>query len=145
MSLLNQPVRLIVIALISLSILLLLRLQTLQERTKRFEQAYAQARTAADQRQQVIEHLQRQISTLDEQQRQSDEAQAETERLSTNRLSALRKLEDENATLRLWTTGIIPVELGRLRDRDALTGASAYRERLRDAKTVHTASQTPSH
>lgn len=133
MSLFATPMRIIVCVLACLCCAFFLRLQTLQERNHHLEDTYAQARTASDQRQHVIERLQKQITHLNEQQRQSAEAQAELERLAQNRQATLRKLEDENGQLRQWADHRLPNELGRLRDRDALSSASAYRQRLRDS------------
>lgn len=132
MSLPSKPTRIAILVLASICCTLFLRLQTLHERTKRLQQSYDQQRLASDQRQHVIERLQQQITTLDEQQRQAAEAQTELERLALDRLATLRKLEDENSQLRLWADHRLPAEFGRLRDRDALSSANAYRQRLRD-------------
>lgn len=132
MSLFATPMRIIVCVLACLCCAFFLRLQTLQERNRHLEDTYVQARTASDQRQHIIERLQQQITHLNEQQRQSAEAQAELERLAQNRQATLRKLENENGQLRQWADHSLPNELGRLRDRDALSSASAYRQRLRD-------------
>ncbi|BBG29807.1 hypothetical protein [Zymobacter palmae] len=132
MSLLSKPLNIALLVLACVCSVFFLRLQTLQERNKRLQETYAQQRAASDQRQQVIERLQQQITHLNEQQRQSAEAQAELERLAQNRLATLRKLEDENDQLRQWAAHRLPAEFGRLRDRDALSGANAYRQRLRD-------------
>lgn len=132
MTLLSKPLYIAVFALLCACSLFFLRLQTLQERNTRLQQSYTQERAASDQRQYVIERLQHQITHLNEQQRQSAEAQAELERLAQNRLTTLRKLEDENGQLREWANHRLPTEFGRLRDRDALSSASAYRQRLHD-------------
>lgn len=132
MTLFSKPLYIAMFVLVCTCSLFFLRLQTLQERNTRLQQSYAQEHATSGQRQYVIDRLQQQITHLSEQQRQSAEAQAELERLTQNRLATLRKLEDENGQLREWANHHLPVELGRLRDRDALSSASAYRQRLRD-------------
>lgn len=138
MNVLNKPLNIALLILASMCCAFFLHLQTLQERNRHLKDTYAQARAASDQRQLVIEQLQQHITRLNEQQRQSTEAQAELERLAQNRLTTLRKLEDENDQLRQWAAHRLPAEFGRLRDRDALSGANAYRQRLRDTQTLHT-------
>lgn len=121
-------------------VMLYLRLDTLNERNARLEQARAQAQTVSDQRQQVIDRLYQHISTLDAQQQQHASQQAELTRLASDRSSALKELERENATLHQWADTRMPDPVGRLRRHDALTGADAYREHLRRPEAVHTPS-----
>lgn len=132
MSLPSKPMSIAILVLISICCVLFLRLQTLHEHTERLQQSYTQEHLASDQRQHIIERLQQQITTLNEQQRRAAEAQTELKRLALDRLAILRKLEDENSHLRLWADYRLPTEFGRLRDRDALSSASAYSERLRN-------------
>lgn len=119
---------------------LYLRLDTLNERNARLEQARAQAQHASDQRQQVIDRLYQHISTLDAQQQQHAQQQAELTRLASDRSSALKELEHANDTLRQWADTRMPEPIGRLRSHNALTGADAYREHLRRPEAVHTPS-----
>lgn len=132
MKLFNHPLCVAIGILACICMTLFLRLQTLHERTLRLQQTFSQERSASNQRQHIIEQLQQQITNLNEQQQRSAEAQADLERLAQNRLVSLRKLEDENSHLRQWADHRLPTELGGLRDRDGLSGASAYQQHLRN-------------
>lgn len=120
-------------------LVLYLRLDTLNERNAALEQARAQAQLASDQRQQIIDRLHQHLSTLDAQQQQNAQRQAELTRLASDRSSALKDLERENDTLRQWADTRMPELVGRMRRHDAITGADAYREHLRHPDAVHTA------
>lgn len=63
-------------------------------------------------------------------QAQAREVMASVGELASNRTTLIERLERENATLRAWGDARLPADLARLRERPALSGATAYRDWL---------------
>lgn len=85
-------------------------------------------------------------------QRQNEAARAKLEDERTgiktalfNRETLIRNLENENAELRAWSAVALPDAVIRLREHAPQTGATAYRESVRERDALHPAGDVASH
>nr|WP_181919211.1 Rz-like lysis system protein LysB [Alkalilimnicola ehrlichii] len=120
-----------------------LRLDTARARQ---EQAMQQRDTAQAALTKANEILERQQQLAAEHARQRAEQLAEQQRLErelADRTRHIRRLHSENEKLRAWADAVMPEPVIRLRERPALTGADAYRQRLRDTDALPATGQQP--
>ncbi|MCM2973504.1 Rz-like lysis system protein LysB [Larsenimonas suaedae] len=115
------------------------------ERADRIALERDAAQQESQRRQVVIDALWDNAQRLDAQRTALAEQQSELERTASNRLDQIRELQRDNDEIRDWAGTRLPDAVIRLRRHDALTGADAYRQSLRDAEPVHAAGQSPDH
>lgn len=112
-----------------------------QQHAARLSDQRDRAQQESRQRQVVIEALWDNAERLADQRRALNDTLATLERTASDRLASLEELQRENAELRAWADTRLPEPVIRLRDRNAVTGAAAYREALRDPVSLHAAGQ----
>lgn len=61
----------------------------------------------------------------------------------TGQQQETRRLQSEVQEIKEWADGLLPTDIVRLRQRPALTGASAYSERLSSSDTMRVEPQQP--
>ncbi|OHV07513.1 Rz-like lysis system protein LysB [Kushneria phosphatilytica] len=89
----------------------------------------------------VIDALWHNARRLEKQRQQLAERRAQLARVASDRLEHIRELQHENVKIQQWADQRLPGGIIRLRQRDAVTGADAYRQSLRDSKPLHATSQ----
>jgi LysB family phage lysis regulatory protein len=69
--------------------------------------------------------------------------QQQLERTLADRTATIRRLQRENDELRQWADQPLPEPVARLRERPALTGATAYQQYLRNTGALPAVSERP--
>ncbi|RKR07664.1 LysB family phage lysis regulatory protein [Kushneria sinocarnis] len=96
-------------------------------------------------RQLIIDALWHNARRIEQQRQQLADRRARLARLASNRLQHIRELQHENASIQQWADQPLPDRIIRLRQRDAVTGADAYRQSLRDPGSLHASGESSDH
>ncbi|AOJ11670.1 protein LYSB [Burkholderia mayonis] len=114
------------------------------ERDRATEDA-RRANRDAEARAAVIERLLTDARAKDEQRAQLDRARAGVDATLATYRNELRRLIDENATVRTWAAGALPGDVVRLHASPAVTGADDYAQRMRERDALHDAGDGATH
>ncbi|WP_106477322.1 Rz-like lysis system protein LysB [Phytohalomonas tamaricis] len=116
------------------------RLSATEARATLAEEQLEHARQREQQKELVISALWQNAATIESQRRESNARMNELTRLASNRLAAIKELQNENTDLRDWAATRLPDAVIRMHKHPAYTGADAYYQSMRDTEPMHTAS-----